>query len=707
MPARLCRLLVLLALCAACASPDPKHNLVLITLDTTRADHLACYGHPGIRTPNMDELAQAGTRFERAFAVAPITAPSHASILTGTYPLYHGVHDNGSFVIPDEIPLAGEILQQAGYTTAAMVSAYPVKGVFGFNQGFDYFSDTFDASQGSIIVTNIISMGMERRSGGKIAGEFKLWLKEHTDRPFFVWLHFFDPHRPYDPVKPYFDLYAHDHYQAEIAYVDDCIGQVMAGIAEAGLAERTGIIIVGDHGEGLDEHNELTHAILAYNATLHVPLIMSFPWIEQTPVISENVSQVDILPTLLESLDVPFNPPGSRIQGISLYPAMRERGNIPNDRVIYFETFFPFYHFHWAALKGIVKGRYKLIQGVDEELFDLQQDFSEQHPLKDAERTQALGRELESLITRLSQGAPAGATAEMDRDAQKKLAALGYIGHAQEGIYDQVPHSKGLPNPRENMHLFSHFNNARNAYHGRNYPEARRQIRRVLDQSPTNKDAKMLLADTEARMRNFELSDRLYGELIATFQDSEVLLSAARYYFLFRDKPEKAAQCLDMALRKNPKDYEALTLLAQVHEKMEHPGQAREYYEAALALNPKALNSLVLYGIFCDRAGDTDKAHALLARAVSLYPFHAYSNYSLGVFLLRQGSREGISHLEKSSIYGDNRLYAPANFALARYYAAQNQTANARHYLDQIIVETQNAEELMRARQMLATLPAE
>jgi arylsulfatase A-like enzyme len=266
-----------------------KRNVLLITLDTTRADRLGCYGYTSAQTPNLDALAQAGTRFNNAITHVPLTRPSHASILTGTLPYHHGIWNNGPFRLEPKSVTLAESFKGAGYKTGAIISSHVLAPSFGFAQGFDFFDDRLQEFPGSD----------PEKVAADVAALANRWLGQEIQPPFFLWLHFYDPHFPFTPPEPYRSRFANSPYDGEIAYMDDSIGKIINKLKTLDWMKDTLIVAVGDHGEGLGEHQEPTHGYLIYDSTMRVPLIMSGPGVPQNKIIDSQVSISDLDPTIL------------------------------------------------------------------------------------------------------------------------------------------------------------------------------------------------------------------------------------------------------------------------------------------------------------------------------------------------------------------------------------------------------------------------
>ncbi|PYR28263.1 MAG: hypothetical protein DMF98_03410, partial [Acidobacteria bacterium] len=315
-------------------------NLLLITIDTLRADHVGAYGAPTGATPVLDALASRGVRFDQVQTAAPLTAPSHATILTGQYPPSHGVRGNVVFTLDATHLTLATRLKARGYRTAAFVGAYPVAAAFGFAQGFDVFDEEFHE-------TSPIDQGAERRAN-EVADAAMRWLaldtgRENRQAPFFAWLHFYDPHAPYDPPKPFAERFAGRPYDGEIAFTDAQIGRIFDALRASGHDQDTVVMVLADHGEGLGDHRELTHAVLIYQSTMRVPFIVAGPGVQRGRVVRARVATVDVVPTALSTLGI--QPDGNLI-GRDLRPLMNGR-SIPSDP-FYTESLFGRLNCHWA-----------------------------------------------------------------------------------------------------------------------------------------------------------------------------------------------------------------------------------------------------------------------------------------------------------------------------------------------------------------------
>ncbi|MHB8056035.1 MAG: sulfatase, partial [Candidatus Aminicenantales bacterium] len=293
---------------APSASGPVRPNILLVTIDTLRADHLGCYGWKTAQTPAIDALAARGVLFTRAFAHNPSTLPSHTNILLGLTPNAHGVHENSNFIVRDEFLTLAEWLKTQGYATGAFIGAFPLDSRFGLGQGFDVYDDNYGSQ-------DPMDLAFVERKGDVVVGRAVEWLR-HQSGPWFAWVHLFDPHQPYAPPEPFKSRYPGDPYDGEIAFADSALEKLFDFLKEQKLADKTAVVLTADHGESLGEHGESTHGYFAYNATLHVPLILAVPGLLPSRS-GENVCHIDIFPTVCEIVGKKA-PAG--LQGRSLFP---------------------------------------------------------------------------------------------------------------------------------------------------------------------------------------------------------------------------------------------------------------------------------------------------------------------------------------------------------------------------------------------------
>ena len=344
-------------------SARPDLNLLLVTIDTLRADRLGCYGYTKIETPNLDRLAREGVLFENAITNTPLTAPSHASIFTGLYPTVHQVRDTGGFILQSSHRTLAQILQQQGRDTAAFVGSSVLKKQFGFNAGFAVYDDEMPKAD----PRKIAGEYAERRAGEVVDRAIK-WLDSQSGKPFMLWVHVFDPHSPYDPLAPFREKYRGRLYDGEVAYTDQELGRLFAAVARKSPARNTLIAVLSDHGESLSEHGEYTHGVFLYDSTLRIAFLLSGPGVPAALRVKSQARTIDVLPTLLELMGAKAP---AEIQGNSLVPAFAGK---PVASWSYLETLYPKINMGWAELRGIRTNGWKYIQAPKPELYDLVKD---------------------------------------------------------------------------------------------------------------------------------------------------------------------------------------------------------------------------------------------------------------------------------------------------------------------------------------------
>lgn len=412
-------ILVLQGIAISPAAPAPQRkpglNVLLVTIDTLRADRIGFYDPKHPLTPAIDRFAADSVVFLRAFAHTPTTLPSHANILLGTTPSFHGVHDNVNFTVPAGLPTLAEQLKAAGYATGAFVGGFPLDSRFGLGRGFDVYDDNFYQKDKDLG----IEAGRERRAQAVLDGALN-WLKGRTS-PWFLWVHFYDPHAPYTPPEPYRTRYERNPYDGEVAYTDSVMGSLFRYLEDRKLLAGTLVVLTGDHGESLGEHGEKTHGFLAYNSVLRIPLIIRSPG-EKPRLVSQNVSHVDIFPTVCDILGL--RPP-SDLQGISLAPFLR--GSRGEDRPIPFESLSPAFNLGWAPVTGFIFKTEKFIDSPIPEVYDLDKDFDEGENRAAGKNLDEYRKQLAQILTRLSSEGNDKARQTMDQATRERLMSLGYL----------------------------------------------------------------------------------------------------------------------------------------------------------------------------------------------------------------------------------------------------------------------------------------
>jgi arylsulfatase A-like enzyme len=430
-------------------------GVVIITLDTTRADRLSAYGYMDVAMPHLDRLAAEGIVFDQATSVAPLTLPAHASLFTGLLPPAHRVHENGSLPLADSQVTLAEILQAQGFRTAGFVGSVVLDADRGLAQGFDHYSGVAPSDG---------SPDRRQRRADEVISEATRWLDDIGEERFFLWAHLYDPHRPYDPPDPFRAM--QDPYVGEIAFVDSQIGRLVEALERQQLLDRTIVIVVGDHGESLGEHGERDHGIFVYESVLRVPFMLRAPNLAPRRV-GEVARLPDVMPTVLELLGIPT----PAVDGVSLVDLMRgTRHGLGLEA--YAESLYP-QRFGWSPLHTLRQGRYKFIEAPRPELYDLERDPFEERNVYDQHPT--VVSELRQRLVALEQrdeakGAGRSDTVAVSPALRQRLAALGYVGHSTRG---PAPDGERLPDPKDCIGVYNSRQNPGRAGTGDPSPACR------------------------------------------------------------------------------------------------------------------------------------------------------------------------------------------------------------------------------------------
>lgn len=443
-------------------------NLILISLDTCRADRLSCYGHPRQTTPHIDAVAREGILFENAVSPVPITLPAHSSILTGTIPPYHGVHDNINYRLGDSNVTLAEVLRENGYRTAAVIGAFVLDSQTGIDQGFDSFDDR--------LIPGGASAGRRpERRAEEVSRLANAWLSENSSTPFFLFLHYYDPHDPYTPPEPFASTFADDPYAGEVAYTDQAVGQVMKKLEDLDLYDSSIIIIVGDHGESLGEHGESTHGYFVYHSTTKVPLIVKLPGRRRARRVDQTVSLVDILPTVLSQLNLPLP---ETLQGEDLSPLFSNDVPDRKPRHIYSESMLAT-KYDCNSLLAVETRDWKYIQTSRPELYDLRVDPDELHNVLDEQPGRAgfLQERLRSMLAEHSRVGRGESTASLDAESLARLRSLGYTGGPVRESYE---FDTALEDPKDFVEIHTRLESMDQFQKKKDYDGARRVADEIL-----------------------------------------------------------------------------------------------------------------------------------------------------------------------------------------------------------------------------------
>jgi len=536
-------LAVLLALfvCFSFIRGRKRQNVILISIDTCRADHLSCYGHPINTTPNIDAIAKEGILFENVITPVPLTTAAHGSILTGTIPLYHGIHDNKNYKLDTSITTLAEVLAQNDFNTGAIVSSMTLDSAFNLDKGFIYYDDQFVDEQ-----PNKLS---SERKGDQATDCAVSWIQKNKDEKFFLFLHYYDPHDPWEPPEPFRSLYQPNPYAGEVAFVDHCIGQFIDKLKKLGLYDSTLIIITGDHGESLEEHGEKTHGYFIYQSTLEVPLILKIPGSKKSLRVLERAGIVDILPTICSLLGI--NPP-AQIQGKDLSGYFLKKNYSEKGRAFYCESLIPTYY-DCNPLVGIVQEDYKYIHTTRPELYDLNKDRKELINLTEEQpqRKRIMEDRLKQIIQDISKMKTADSKITLGAETLVQLESLGYVASAKSDDPSDFDPTRKDPKDMIEFHLLNSEVEVK-IVEGR-FTEAKKICSKMLE---------------------------LYPELPSTYQ----LLGTVAYK---EGRYEKAAEYLSRFVQLNPKSHSVYNNLGLLLIRLNRIDEAVVCFKKSIEIRPR------------------------------------------------------------------------------------------------------------------------
>ena len=591
----------------SCTPPSATReirNVLLVSIDTLRADRLGCYGFPQATSPHIDALAADGTLFRRAISSAPITLPSHSTMLTGTTPLTHGVHDNDSNRLAERNLTLAEILQQRGFATGAVIGSSVLKRAFGLAQGFDVYDDETPGVNEEVL-------GYPERPAREVSEAGIAFLETHAEAPFFLLLHYYDPHYEYSPPEPYASRFPDDPYAGEIAYTDAMLGRVFEALERLSLRDSTLVVVTSDHGESFGEHGEIGHVFFVYQSTAHIPLVVRGPGLPRGQVIEDLVGSVDLVPTILGLLGIPVP---AQVEGIDLSGRLRgEEAPHAGERFVYCESLAPS-KLGCNSLFGLVSERWKYIHTTRPELYDLSADPHEERNLvgPEPEVAAALRARLEGLLARGQQSEPW----EIDPQTRLELMLLGYWGKPVDGTLGVDPQR---PDPKDSIEVFNHIGQILARTIQGNTRRARFLALDLLEKRPDLVDVHRMLGD-------IALDAGDWPELIARYE---------RYLQLSTQTQSGQTQLGgDEAWRR--------ARLADIHNKLGAAHIALGAYEAALpylgeALRIDAAQPSPYYnlGKALLELGRGEEADTALRQALRLDPAH-------------QGARDALEGLAES-----------------------------------------------------------
>ncbi len=595
-----------------------------------RPDHLHCYGYPHIETPALDGLAQRGVLFEDAVAQTPLTPPSHASIFTGQYPNVHHVRNTGGFVLQSSSHPLARILQEQGWDTAAFIGSAVLKKLFGFNNGFAVYDDEMPRPgkrdefredperKASVVVDRAIGWLNQRRSGN----------------PFFLWVHIYDPHIPYQPPAGFAQKYKGHLYDGEIAYSDQQIARLFEAVARQSPPEKTITAVLSDHGESLGEHGEHTHGVFIYDSTLRIAFLMAGPGIPAGLRVKQQVRSIDFLPTLLDMM-------GGRapayVQGMSLVPSFS--GKPVATDVSYTETLYPKMNMNWAELRGIRTSRWKYIRAPRPELYDLTADPGETTNVIQQHGPEAQNFEahLKHFISSDGKGAERVDTVMLDHRVMDQLKSLGYLSGAGGRSYELT--GKGI-DPKDAVDILQLIDEAESST--TNIPESRRieLLRRALDKDPGNPSLYYQLGGRLEKNGRYDESLALYRTALSRGIESGRLHSRIADLLLRRGQKDQAIVEYEKAAQINPADLDSQNNLATAYLEKGRLADAERVFKWILANDADYAAAQNGMGLVSIQKRDAVAARAYFERAAQLDPELVEVHMNLGLLYEMAGDRE-------------------------------------------------------------------
>ena len=602
-------------------------NVLLITIDTLRADHLSCYGSKSVATPVIDALAARGVRFAQAIAQVPLTAPSHASILTGTYPQVHKVRDMGGFILDPNIPTVATILSAAGRKTAAVVGAAVLSHHYGMNRGFDQY---FDSMKDEYSLKKLPGIVAELRAE-VVARRAIDWLeKAESGKPFFLWAHFYDPHFPYDPPEPYRSRYRKDPYGGEIAYTDEQVGKLLSALAQRGFESNTLVILMADHGESLGDHGEFTHGVFLYDSTVHVPMIVAGPGVPAGRVVTQQVRSIDVLPTIADFVGVP---PGDKVQGASLKPTIVE-GKPPRSNYCYMETLYPKTQMGWSELRGMRTDEFKLVVAPKPELYRFADDRAESRNLidklpADADRLQKKVWEIAGAPKSMEPLVPQ----PIDDERRRELDALGYVGSGRRIIYTDMSGA----DPKDRVSVLSDLEVAADHMNHDRWKDGAQLLERVLVKDPSNALIYKHLQICYERLGQFDKMEQAGLRALENGIETDEIVAKLAQVYLRRGNLPHAIEFMEKAAKINPANLQNMENLATAYLQIGRQNDTERVLSAILVQSPRDGMAQNVYGNLEIQRGRIGEARRRFEQAIECNPEMAEPYLNLGLIAQNSG----------------------------------------------------------------------
>lgn len=656
---------------------------MLITLDTTRADHLGCYGYKNGITPTLDKLAAEGAKFESAFSSVPITLPSHTTILTGLYPFRTGVRDNGLNRVPPSAQTLAELLRSNGYHTLAFVSSAVLDRAFGLDQGFDLYDD-------NIRIGNCKTSGCSERSASQVNSAMFERMATVTS-PYFLWIHYYDAHSPYSPPPPFDQQYADHPYDGEISFVDSQIQVLLDHLRSKNLLDRTMIIVAADHGESLGEHKEETHGIFIYDSGLHVPLMLAYPGIiKEGTSVKGLVRLVDVLPTILDYAGIKIPP---SLDGISLKKSIARENS--NEAEHYEESQLPENTFGWSPLYGVRTPEWHFILAPQKELYNIAADPHEEKNL--AKETPEMLSTLERKLSSYGHEGARSVPSDIPEELKERLASLGYVSSSR------FPGSNAAIDPKEGISFQDDIARARALVSKEKYKEANEIYLEVLKKNPQNMPAREGLGRSLLEEGEYEKAQNQY-ETALKYDKVDLLYFDLANVLAVQGKNEDAVANFQNTISVNPRYAQAYVDWADLELSLDHSDRAMEILDKAILLEVRDAKLFLMRGRLAASRKDFSAAIKFYQQAIQQDDQYedAYSELGHSLYKLHQVD-EAAMQLEKAlSLKPDNvwTLKALAHI----YWHDKKELTRAREYYKQALTSAPNGPDAPRLRAWIQEL---
>jgi arylsulfatase A-like enzyme/Tfp pilus assembly protein PilF len=640
-----------------------KPNIILFTLDTTRADHLPVYGYGKTETPVLNGLAERGIVFEECITAVTLTLPSHSSIMTGMFPTYHGIHINGNNALSMKQFTLAERIKKLGYKTAAFIAAFVLDGRWGLKQGFDYYDDNFNLEK-----FKTLDLGRVQRPANEVVDSAVEWLEKNKNNRFFTWVHLYDPHTPYAPPEPYFKRYEDRGrvglYDGEISFMDSQIGRIIDWLKINDLEKKTIIILMGDHGESLGDHNEDTHGYFIYDSTIRVPLIIVTPFKEfMGKRVKTQVRTVDVFPTILDILKIPLS---NNIHGKSLIPLFFKD---EKDRFAYSESLAPRMQYNWGELYSLRTTKFKYIEAPRPEFYDLIKDPKELNNLFG--RKKKISKEFKDRLFKIikisGKGAPKPETANLDKETMNKLATLGYIGTLSSGK-SSLKENRKLPDPKDRIKIFNMISLASEYISEKHYKKALEILEKVVEEDSKNPQVRLLLASSYLKEKKYDKAKNQLDIILKTDPENLKALITLANLFYSKNNYENTKTICKKILSIDKNYTQALGLMGRALMEQRRLSEALKYFKRAVEVQPKlTINRLELAKCYI-KGNQYDNAKNELEYIINHHPDYLEVHYHLAlVFEAERDYESAIKEYLKEIKNHPNFIPARFNYAKIIY----------------------------------------